>query len=190
MRLARHPPVPRRGTESDAVARRVAAFVVDQLLVIGLLTAVASWVLGVGAGALGLGVEIQLFDDPLKSVFGGTSAETAVAVGAALFGVGATATMFAYFTLMEGAFGRTVGKLLFGLVVVRTDGSAIGYREAFVRTALRAVDSLPSLYLLGFGSMLASDRRQRIGDRVAGTVVVEAETPASAGGESATGTPA
>jgi uncharacterized RDD family membrane protein YckC len=38
-----------------------------------------------------------------------------------------------YFTLTEGAYGQTIGKALFRLVVVSADGQPIGYGRAFAR---------------------------------------------------------
>lgn len=41
-----------------------------------------------------------------------------------------------------------------------------------IRTALRAVDWLPAGYLLGPASIARTERRQRLGDLAADTVVV------------------
>jgi uncharacterized RDD family membrane protein YckC len=38
-----------------------------------------------------------------------------------------------YYTLAEGAFGQSLGKALFGIVVVSVDGHPIGYGRAFAR---------------------------------------------------------
>jgi uncharacterized RDD family membrane protein YckC len=38
-----------------------------------------------------------------------------------------------YYTLAEGAYGQTLGKALFGIIVVSTDGHSIGYGRAFAR---------------------------------------------------------
>ena len=83
---------------------------------------------------------------------------------------------FVYFWVCEARWGQTLGKRLFGLRVVRTDGSRLGYRAAFVRTALRAVDFLPVAYAAGAVTISATRRRQRLGDLAAGTVVVRPRT--------------
>jgi uncharacterized RDD family membrane protein YckC len=176
MQSTLHPPDPRDGTEQQALSRRVGAFVVDQIVVFGVVAALASFALGVGGGVLGALAEVGAVQDPLQTLLGGASGTTVFAVGAALFGVATSLATLVYFTVLEGAAGRTVGKALFGLVVVGTDGSPVGYRGALVRTLLRPLDQFPALYLLGFGSMLTSERRQRIGDRLANTVVVAADT--------------
>jgi len=38
-----------------------------------------------------------------------------------------------YYTLAEGAYGQTLGKALFGIIVVSADGHSIGYGRAFAR---------------------------------------------------------
>ena len=89
------------------------------------------------------------------------SALTAVILGWALY----------YFFALESGEGQTVGKKLMKLRVVRADGRPAGMREIGVRTILRVVDN----YLVGLIVMLATgERRQRIGDLAAGTIVVDA----------------
>jgi uncharacterized RDD family membrane protein YckC len=76
-----------------------------------------------------------------------------------------------YFFALESGEGQTVGKRLMKLRVVRADGRPAGMREIGVRTILRVVDN----YLVGLIAMLATgERRQRIGDLAAGTIVVDA----------------
>lgn len=77
-----------------------------------------------------------------------------------------------YHVLLEGAFGRTLGKRVLGVAVVTTDGEPCTYARAAVRTALRVVDWLPAAYLVGLLSIRSTERRQRVGDLLAGTVVV------------------
>ena len=86
--------------------------------------------------------------------------------------VGAGVVAVPYHVLLEGTAGRTPGKALLGIAVVREDGGPCTYVRAGVRTALRVVDWLPAGYLLGLLSIALTERRQRVGDRLAGTVVV------------------
>lgn len=79
---------------------------------------------------------------------------------------------FAYYLAPEALFGRTLGKWLLGLRVVRQDGDRCGWSAALVRNLLRVVDGLPLLYLVGFICMMASVNAQRLGDRAAATLVV------------------
>lgn len=83
---------------------------------------------------------------------------------------------FLYFVLLQGAYGQTVGKMAVKIKVVREDGSKISYVDAVVRTILLLIDAIPYFipYLLGAILIWTSDTKQRLGDRVAHTVVVKA----------------
>ena len=79
---------------------------------------------------------------------------------------------FLYFTMLEGHYGQTIGKMALNIKVVReVDGAPIDYGEAAVRTILRIIDGLFD-YLIGAIFIWTSDEKQRLGDRVAHTVVV------------------
>jgi uncharacterized RDD family membrane protein YckC len=81
---------------------------------------------------------------------------------------------FLYFTLLEGHNGQTVGKMAVKIKVVKeADGLPIDYGEAAVRTILRIIDGLFA-YLIAAILIWSSDEKQRLGDRVARTVVVKA----------------
>jgi uncharacterized RDD family membrane protein YckC len=67
--------------------------------------------------------------------------------------------------------GRTPGKRLVGIRVVRTDGAPVGAPESLVRNLLRAVE-VPLGYAPGVLAVALGPRRQRLGDLVAGTLVV------------------
>jgi uncharacterized RDD family membrane protein YckC len=88
-----------------------------------------------------------------------------------------------YFVLFEWLWrGQTPGKRWLKLRVIREDGRPISFFEAMVRNLLRLVDIQPVVfYSVGLVSVFATDRDQRVGDLVAGTVVVrerQAEAPA------------
>ena len=76
-----------------------------------------------------------------------------------------------YFVVTEGLWSTSAGKWLMGLVVVRLDGSDPGLRAAVIRTVTRLVDGL-GFYTVGALLVWSSGRRQRLGDRLAGTLVV------------------
>ena len=80
---------------------------------------------------------------------------------------------FVYYILLEAQFGQTVGKRLTGIKVVTTDGNPIDYRASVIRNVLRVVDGIV-FYLVGAVLIYLSDSQQRLGDRVAETVVVPA----------------
>ena len=78
-----------------------------------------------------------------------------------------------YFIILEGIWSRSVGKALFGLMVIRIDGGVCGWREATVRNLVRLVETNP--LVLAIPCMIAirnSNRRQRTGDSLAGTMVI------------------
>jgi len=79
----------------------------------------------------------------------------------------------AYFTLLEGSKGQTVGKMITKIKVVREDGSPIDMSQAFTRNILRIIDGLFA-YLIGAILIWRSDKQQRLGDSMARTVVVKA----------------
>lgn len=71
--------------------------------------------------------------------------------------------------------GATPGKKAMGLRVLHEDGTPVNWTASVVRNLLRAVDFLPVLYGFGLAAMLLSRDFQRLGDQVAGTVVVHTE---------------
>jgi len=82
----------------------------------------------------------------------------------------------AYYVLMEGHLGQTLGKLVTGITVVsEASGRPPGLAAAALRTLLRLVDGLFT-YAIAFVVTLSSDRRQRLGDIVAHTLVVRTTT--------------
>jgi uncharacterized RDD family membrane protein YckC len=80
---------------------------------------------------------------------------------------------FAYFAAFEAVWnGQTPGKRLAHLRVIRDDGRPIRVYEAVVRNLLRTVDSLPGIYAVAIACAFFSRQSKRVGDWVAGTVVV------------------
>lgn len=77
-----------------------------------------------------------------------------------------------YCFAFEWRYDRTPGKVRFELTVTTVDGERPGLLAAAVRNLLRYVDWLPVGYLLGWGLARTSPTGQRLGDRLAGTVVV------------------
>jgi uncharacterized RDD family membrane protein YckC len=98
-------------------------------------------------------------------------------LASALGGLVSFAVFILYFTLLEGRYGQTVGKMAVKIKVVReADGAPIDYSQAAVRTILRFLDEIPYAlpYLLGAILIWSSEEKQRLGDRVGHTVVVRA----------------
>lgn len=68
--------------------------------------------------------------------------------------------------------GKTPGKYAAGVRVIRENGSPISLLDAVIRNVLRAVDMLPAGYFAAFLVMFLESRTRRIGDILAGTIVV------------------
>ncbi len=79
-----------------------------------------------------------------------------------------------YPIVCEALWGRTLGKRALGLRVLSRDGAPVGWMAAITRNLLRTVDMLPFGYALGLVSSLFDPHGRRLGDLVAGTVVVHA----------------
>lgn len=81
---------------------------------------------------------------------------------------------FGYFILLEGPLGkgRTIGKRVLKLRVVKKDQSMIGYGASFVRNILRLIDGI-FLYIIGMILISSSDLNQRLGDRAVDTIVIK-----------------
>jgi uncharacterized RDD family membrane protein YckC len=120
------------------------------------------------------GIVLGLVLALMSMLFGSSSAEGGQ-VSASLEGFSALVYFvlaFAYYILMEGYLGQTVGKMLLGIKVVREDsGEVPGIKTAAIRTVLRIIDGL-FFYLVAFISVVASGKNQRLGDMVAHTLVV------------------
>jgi uncharacterized RDD family membrane protein YckC len=141
-------------TPAEAIhvtGRRVVATVID-----GLIFGVVYWLFALAFGDLRNEGEAANWASNLP-------VWASVAYG--LFVVG-------YYVLLEGWLGQTVGKMAVGIkVVAEATGQVPGITGAAIRTVLRLVDGLFS-YAVAFVTVLVSDKRQRLGDMAAHTLVV------------------
>ncbi len=132
-------------------ARRVAAYLVDFVLRAVLLMV--------------LGIIVSLVSFAAWGGFGG-------------FEMGAF--LVAFFVLEWGYFvfcellmnGSSPGKRALRLRVVQSDGLPITFLDSLLRNLVRAADILPFFYAVGLLSMSFDSRFRRLGDFVAGTLVV------------------
>jgi uncharacterized RDD family membrane protein YckC len=130
--------------------QRAAAYLLDFIVRVGLVMACALAALGAGIG------------------------------GRELLGVGAGLMLVVLFLLEWGYYvvcelvmhGQSIGKRAFGLRVVKTDGLPIGFSESVLRNLLRAADFLPTFHVVGAIAMSLDPRFRRLGDMVAGTLVI------------------
>jgi len=143
-------------TPYQGVAIRFVAILIDYLI-IGVIAGILTVPLLVAALA------INVTNGTLSAVSAGPLVALSV-VGIIVW--------FLYFTLLEGRYGQTIGKMALNIKVVReADRGPIDYGEAAVRTVLRIIDGLFD-YLIGAIFIWTSEEKQRLGDRVAHTVVV------------------
>ncbi|MEO1146904.1 MAG: RDD family protein [Cyanobacteria bacterium J06638_22] len=91
----------------------------------------------------------------------------------AIFLVFNFAIFVGYFVFFEMRWqGQTPGKRLAKIRVIRDDGRPVGLNQAVLRSLLRPVDDL---FFLGLFFILLNKQEKRIGDLVAGTLVVQEE---------------
>ena len=108
---------------------------------------------------------------------GGEPSTTAVSVVVLL---ATTLTFFVYPAVAELRYGTTIGKSALGLRVVTVEGGPVRARHVTIRAALQLVDlALIPIGVIAVASALASPLDQRLGDRVAGTLVLRARSGAN-----------
>jgi uncharacterized RDD family membrane protein YckC len=104
------------------------------------------------------------------------------ALAAALTLVAYVLTAVGYPLVLEMLWGgRTLGKAAMGLRAVRDDGSPMRFRQALVRALMRGIVEGPAP-LFGIPAVVASmisDRGKRLGDLLAGTVVLQERIPST-----------
>src|SRR5436190_23890346 len=82
-------------------------------------------------------------------------------------------TYLGYYLMFEALWSRTPGKLVQGLEVCKLDGSRCDFKAASIRTILRLFEVNPLLLggLPAGIAIISSEQKQRLGDRLAGTIV-------------------
>lgn len=120
------------------------------------LTIVIFLVLGIFTALAGIGL-------------GSTAAELGMAAQFVVWFV----VDWGYMVLLESVWsGQTIGKRVMGLRVIQDTGVRVGPLQALLRNLVRPVDKLPVFYLVGGVAALLSGTQQRLGDLLAGTIVV------------------
>lgn len=102
------------------------------------------------------------------------SADLGASWGIALLMLAQFTVLWGYYVLFEGLMdGQTPGKRAHRLRVVRDGGFSVTFGTSAVRNLVRAIDMQPGVfYLVGLGSLFFTKRGRRLGDLVAGTIVV------------------
>ncbi|MEM1097191.1 MAG: RDD family protein [Planctomycetota bacterium] len=130
---------------------RAIAWLIDQALVMVLRIAFLATLLGIGEIGLGLALVLLLVLD------------------------------FGYFTILEWRWaGQTPGKRAMGLRVVSATGARLDGGDLLLRNLVRPIDSLPFTMAVGGTVAWIDPYRRRLGDLLAGTLVVrdvQAELP-------------
>ncbi len=80
---------------------------------------------------------------------------------------------YGYFILFEIFWnGQTPGKRKTGLRVIKDNGRRLTVLETIARNLLRIVDQMPGFYAVGITVSLMNARNKRVGDLVAGSLVM------------------
>ncbi len=80
-----------------------------------------------------------------------------------------------YFVVFETVWqGQTPGKRFVKIRVIRDDAQPVGLSQALLRSLLRPIDDS---FFIGMFLIILSKREKRLGDWVAGTIVVQEERP-------------
>jgi uncharacterized RDD family membrane protein YckC len=137
----------------------------------------------VGSRALAQGIDVGVRLAAMSVVttavgLSGTVEDRTTAIVVVL--VSAFLLLFGYPALFEARFdGRTVGKRAMGLRVVTVDGAPISFRHSSIRSVLAIIDFLlPPIGVVATWTVLLSSRNQRVGDLLAGTIVLRERTGA------------
>jgi uncharacterized RDD family membrane protein YckC len=119
-------------------------------------------------------IPLALVAAGITLLLGGVAMKTiAPGLGSAIFIALYFLIDWGYAIVLEGLWsGQTVGKRVFGLRVIQESGVRIGWLQSFARNLTRPVDRLPAFYLVGGTAAFFNSLQQRLGDLVAGTVVV------------------
>lgn len=142
--------------ETAVLGRRIGAQLLD-----GLASLVVFALVGGGATLLLGGLATGLRSPASALLLTGPSAMAAGALAAGALPI----------ALEWGWDGQSLGKRALGIRVRTLEGRAPGLGSVVARNVLLAVDAMFG-YLVGLAAILASADHQRIGDRIAGTVVV------------------
>ncbi|KRG12041.1 RDD family protein [Lederbergia galactosidilytica] len=86
---------------------------------------------------------------------------------------------YGYFVVLEFFWGgKTIGKKIMGIRVIQENGQSITFLSSFIRNLLLIIDSLP-YYLVGLLMVFFHPKKKRLGDLLAGTIVVYDENSQS-----------
>jgi uncharacterized RDD family membrane protein YckC len=163
------------------IGKRFLAYLIDRLIQFGLILALflAMGLILLAASKI---VTIASALHEMQKVLG----QWIIAIAIVAYGI----ISLGYFILFEYVWsGSTPGKRSQNIRVIRKDGTPISFLEAAVRNILRAVDILGDVYPLGLIVMFIDSRGRRLGDLVAGTLVISESVSKLPSGENPAGSP-
>lgn len=135
---------------------RLAAFSVDMFLIISI-----GWLISMVV--IACANRVPAHPSGIELITGAVLIGVAVGLSLVILGL-----ILLYFPVLEGRFGQTLGKRIFGLHVLKESGLPVGYKEAFIRRLTFYFDMLPVDALF----IPFTARKQRGFDIVARTIVV------------------
>ncbi|MER3445783.1 MAG: hypothetical protein C4291_02610 [Candidatus Dadabacteria bacterium] len=134
------------------IGSRIAAFIIDLIIIFGIATL-----------TLGIGL---LFAGTSFSLGWGEGVDVLIPVYIILLFLGST-----YFVFLEGITGKTIGKMILGIRIIRDDGESMRLWEAFVRWLGYYVSAF--FIFIGFIWAVFDSKSQAWHDKFAGTYVVK-----------------
>ena len=153
--------------------RRLGAFAIDAFL-LGIALAFVHGALTFFLSPLMGGPAPRPYDESLWGLMPWGFHDPALPVALqALIAFASGATVLGYFTWFEAHEGRSLGKRALELRVMRVDGRPMTYRESLLRNLVKVA---PLLLILDTIIMLIAfrDKKQRVSDKIADTIVVRA----------------
>jgi uncharacterized RDD family membrane protein YckC len=91
----------------------------------------------------------------------------------ALAFIGAFLLLYGYFAIFEILMnGQTPGKQIIGIRVIKESGRPLTPAETIGRNLMRIVDQMPAMYAVGLVTMFLNGSNKRVGDLVAGSIVI------------------
>lgn len=139
---------------------RAGAYAIDSLVLYGL-----TYLISRGLG-YSLGIILYMITSALGRSFYVLENST---IGSYLIGL---VQMIIYFAIFEWLFGRTLGKVILGMCVIKRNGDSPTLKQALIRSLYRLVDGL-FLGIVAY-SMMKPPSFQRLGDQKADTLVASA----------------
>jgi len=109
--------------------------------------------------------------DPIDAIFERPSGGTWLLLTVIFTALAGALAGPAYFVVLERKQGRTIGKRLMHIRVVRADGADLCFKRVLIRNLHRVWD-LALYFIPAIVAVAATEKQQRLGDLAAGTVVV------------------